>query len=128
MKFFATVLLALLITSCATNKHIEAMGKNRQYSKEEKDKIAEHAKKYISMLSHGAAFSSAFDMSNSTNAQKNVQLVYCNCAKKLNDACFAKSSPKFDKQKKRIWIKGNAAEMALHATGNHALADRDMCN
>ena len=85
-------------------------------------------KKYISMLSNGTAYSNSFNSSPQLQSQNKVQKVFCNCYKKLSNKCFMRFSKDFNKSQSRIWHKGQAAEIALHVTGNQDIADIDMCD
>jgi hypothetical protein len=113
--------------SCAQNKYLVSVMKERNYSSDQKKDIDIYTRKYIAMLSNGTAFSNAFNSSPQQRSQELIKSIYCNCYSKLADRCFNKFDKGFSEPEKRIWTKGQAAEISLHASGNGAIADIDMC-
>jgi hypothetical protein len=128
---FKTILLFIVSTffmvSCSTSEHINKIYKERNIGEVDKAEMEPHVRKYVEMLATGVATSNAFNTANSTNAIAGVQAVFCNCVSKLKDKCLSASQQSFNEEERRIWVKGNSAQIALMSMSYDHFADQDMC-
>lgn len=115
-------LLLTMLTSCATYiKDYKAKG----YSDADMALIKPYIEQYNRRLIAIGPFGS-FEYSPSEEA--NLKTIFCNCYKTHGELCRKPSAELGDKDK-TLWIKSNAAEIALksEAMGNGTTLDPDEC-
>lgn len=84
----------------------------RGYSQEDIKEIETQRQPYVDILAKGRVASNAFNTTEKVAAEGRVKAVFCSCYKKLGEKCTQKADG-LSKDDHVLWVKSNAAEMAL---------------
>lgn len=116
MKNIVSIFIGLALAACSSMS-LRNQWSTKGYSADDIREIQRYEGGYLDILSRGTAFSNGFDSSERVSAENRIRGIFCSCFKKLGEKCRTKPDGLTDDDK-ILWAKSNAADSALHASGN----------
>jgi hypothetical protein len=125
MKTLLLICITFSLSACMTHPKIQELYDQRLKDPADKKAVQEQMSIFISNISKTAAM----PLAGAAYGIKDIELVqkyFCICQRSLGQKC--KQAPKeITPEQKELWVKGNAAEAALIATGNESYVDPVLC-